>query len=192
MNAPRNLPVMPPLKSAHSCRRCGRWLEDEWNRTEDEDERASLSRQMGDGRCDDCTRREAAEMFEDAAAPAGTVGTVTPQQGLRFVPCSACEREMSGTRCAVAARIIDGLTVMRAPYRKPFAVAGDTCNDCNTPVGAMHHRRCDQDRCPVPDCGRQAAFCEHQTLGWLADGVVILAARTLGVRRVTRRRRPPR
>lgn len=181
MNAPRDLPVMPPLKSAHSCRRCSRWLEGEWNRAASDDERADIQRQMSAGRCDDCTRREAAELA-DAAADAVGAGTVAAQPGLRFASCPECRREMSGTRCAVTARVINGLILMRVPYRKPFADAGDTCNDCNAPVGAMHHRHCDQDRCPVPNCGSQAAFCEHQQLGWPTEGG----------RRDTRRRPAPR
>lgn len=181
MNAPRDLPIMPPLKSAHSCRRCGRWLEGEWNRTDDDDERASIQRQMSDGRCDDCTRREVAQMAEDAAVAIGA-GTVAPQPGLRFASCVACLREMSGTRCAVSTRFIDGLVHARVPYHKPFADAGDNCNDCNAPLGAMHHRHCDQDRCPVPNCGSQAAFCEHQEMGWPIAG-----ARRTTRRRVVRR-----
>jgi hypothetical protein len=169
VTAPSDLPVMPPLKSAHSCRRCGRWLEGEWNSADDDQARADIQRQMSWGRCDDCTRREAGEAAEDAAVEDGA-GTVPAQPGLRFASCSACLREMSGTRCGVATRFIDGLVYVRRPYRKPFADAGDTCNDCNAPVGAMHHRHCDQDRCPVSNCGSQAAFCEHQELGWPIAG----------------------
>ncbi len=57
---PADLPELPPLKSSHECRRCRRWLEGEWSGA-DETGRANLDRQMNAGRCDDCTRREAAE-----------------------------------------------------------------------------------------------------------------------------------
>lgn len=46
-----------PLKSAHSCRRCGRWLEGEWNAARAPElhlVRADLQRQMEQGRCDVC------------------------------------------------------------------------------------------------------------------------------------------
>lgn len=48
-----------PLKSSHSCRVCGRWLEGDWNRSDDDAQRAEIQRQMDAGRCDTCTAKEA-------------------------------------------------------------------------------------------------------------------------------------
>jgi hypothetical protein len=48
-----------PLRSSNSCRRCGRWLEGDWNRSTNDAERAELQRQMDAGRCDACTAKEA-------------------------------------------------------------------------------------------------------------------------------------
>lgn len=45
-----------PLKSAHSCRLCRRWLEGEWSRATPE-ERVEIQRQMTAGHCDDCHRK---------------------------------------------------------------------------------------------------------------------------------------
>lgn len=59
MNA--DLPYVRPLKSSHQCRRCARWLEGEWS-SADAAGRAELNRQMSVGRCDNCTRREAADL----------------------------------------------------------------------------------------------------------------------------------
>lgn len=58
-----DLPYVPPLKSAHSCRLCGRWLEGEWSGASLE-EKSEIQRQMDVGRCDDCTRKEAAKLVE--------------------------------------------------------------------------------------------------------------------------------
>lgn len=41
------------MKSSHSCRLCGRWLEGELNEA-DEAEQAELRRQMDQGHCDVC------------------------------------------------------------------------------------------------------------------------------------------
>lgn len=55
---------MPPkLKSAHSCRRCRRWLEGEWARASAE-ERVELQRQMSNGICDVCPNPPAWPWFE--------------------------------------------------------------------------------------------------------------------------------
>lgn len=42
------------MKSAHSCRVCGRWLEGDWNMSKDPEERDELERQMQNGHCDNC------------------------------------------------------------------------------------------------------------------------------------------
>lgn len=169
MTAPADLPVVPPLKSAHSCRRCRRWLEGEWAQEHTGERRPevldAIQRQMDAGRCDDCTRRETAGLVQ-AAKDASGVGTVEPGAGLRFASCDACGREMSGTRCSIAVRIIGVRPFVRRPYEKLYAFMADNCNDCNAPLGGMHHPGCDQDRCPVDDCHSQAAFCEHQDQGW--------------------------
>lgn len=180
MTVPPDLPFVPPLKSAHSCRRCGFWLEGEWSAADDAG-RDQISRQMAVGRCDNCTRAVAADLVADAAKSAG-LRSVGQGPGVRFGRCGQCRREMSGTRCAVAIRVIDGRTLVRLPYHKHFPEMADNCNDCNTPVGSVHHRWCDQDRCPVPDCNSQAAFCAHQEQGWPTEGG----------RRATRRRPAPR
>lgn len=47
------------MKSNHQCRRCGRWLEGEWNRAAKLSiERAELQRQMDQGHCDVCPRKD--------------------------------------------------------------------------------------------------------------------------------------
>lgn len=63
-----DLPYLPPLKSSHQCRRCRRWLEGEWFDA-DAAGRVEIQRQMDAGRCDDCTRREAADLAAVASAP---------------------------------------------------------------------------------------------------------------------------
>ncbi len=56
-----DLPYVPPLKSSFSCRICRRWLEGEWSSATTKEARDEIQRQMGVGRCDDCTRRVAKE-----------------------------------------------------------------------------------------------------------------------------------
>lgn len=64
MEAPAPLPYVKPLKSAHSCRVCRRWLEGEWPRATAE-QKVEIQRQMDVGRCDDCTRKIAKEEGSD-------------------------------------------------------------------------------------------------------------------------------
>jgi hypothetical protein len=110
------LPVVPPIKSNHSCRVCRRWLEGAWA-VADPQGRAEIQRQMDCGRCDDCTWQVAVDR-----AAAGLVVQPVPDPGdpamyaqlvlagvlidlagrpLRTVPCE------HGARCPAGYHIVN-------------------------------------------------------------------------------------
>ena len=73
--------------------------------------------------------------------------------------CKACNREMLGqVSCTVPTLVVNGKVLARIRYGdEPDSEATAPCHDCATPVGGIHHARCDVERCP--DCGRQRIGC---------------------------------
>lgn len=87
--------------------------------------------------------------------------------------CRWCKRRMNGASCTVGVRIINGTVLARKPHELVVPGQPEQCNDCNVMPGDLHHYLCKLDICPVDNCpspSRQAAFCEHQRLGWPHEG----------------------
>jgi hypothetical protein len=61
-----------------------------------------------------------------------------------------------GTECRITEYVIGGETYTRIPFNLDDAV--EPCNDCNTPLGGMHHPGCDLEECPA--CHSQSIGCD--------------------------------
>ncbi len=78
--------------------------------------------------------------------------------------CKACKRtHQSPQGCKLRTIKINGIEYLPIPYGKETAweqynlTPGETCRDCETPLGKYHHLNCCVEQCPV--CGEQWISC---------------------------------
>lgn len=71
--------------------------------------------------------------------------------------CPYCDQEMTnkvGCTQLTYADFPDKLVRQRIPF---YGDWDDTCHDCGTPAGRLHHPGCDAEQCPL--CQGQAISC---------------------------------
>jgi hypothetical protein len=77
--------------------------------------------------------------------------------------CEGCGQEIVGNHernqpCRLDTLVIQGRTFDRVPFQGEDD--GDSCHDCGTPLGGVHHSYCDMEECPA--CGGQLISCGHR------------------------------
>lgn len=68
--------------------------------------------------------------------------------------CRDCDQEMTtAATCTAEILEIHGAPHPRKRWRPRWRAADVTCHDCGVAPGGVHHRGCDEERCPA--CGWQ-------------------------------------
>src|SRR5436305_1844527 len=81
--------------------------------------------------------------------------------GARMTECNQCGQELSsGSACTSDTVVIDDMDHLRVRLgeERPLKEPLESCPDCGTPAGGVHHVRCGFEQCPL--CREPLRACD--------------------------------